>query len=197
MEENESATRQQENPGEQPKDKDVDWEARYKGAMRALNEKVDALKQAHERIAELEKLYAEANAQLEQHKSKIGDLTGQLEEFAKQSQQLRGELVRWKVIAEEPDLIPFVDLIPPSEDESQVREVVRSVSSRLSSILERKMEQLRQGSTPPAQASRDSSMTPDAVMRELMAMASGEKPMDEGRWNALNDLLTKFIGGEP
>jgi hypothetical protein len=191
---------QQDLPDEQGKP--VDWEARYKGVMRVLNERDEELRVIKGRYAELEKKLQQLLEAQEAERKDAEKLKGEYDLLAQQMEQIRrsseahqAEATRWRVIASHPELVPLADLIPPSTDENQLLEVVKKIQGGISTIVEQRIKSAPPGSTPPTQPPRVDELPRDAILDQLNAMAEGRVPFNEEQWRALNEGLTKFLRG--
>ncbi len=154
----EAAPVQQETPPAQP---EVDWEARYKGSVRAIEEKVVALKEAQKaldaaqaRIAELEantsQLSTTQTVQQAEWQKKVEELTKQTMDLSAEIEPLRAAK-RKSELAREMGLVnvfPVLDIIPSSPDDDVQKQLIQQFADWGKQMAKESEQRLLAGVTP-------------------------------------------------
>lgn len=158
----ESQTTQQDSPGQQ-----VNWEERYKGLSRVLNERDQKLSSMEETLSALEGEKSRLTQEIEQLRGELGtrdgkvselegslkqvqeELQGQIEALSGEKSALQAEVVKFNVIKDYPDLLAIADKIPAVADEDQMRRTAQEFYDGIKSIVSAKREQWKAGIVPP------------------------------------------------
>jgi len=151
----------------------IDWEARYKGASKKINE-LTSVK------AELEAKQADYSTQIEQLKSQlgikdvekdtaVGEYQKQLETALQEQSQAKKELESLQAYKAKmdmakklgaPELVNIIDRIPYVEDPEALETIMKDFVSWGNDFAKRREEQLMAGVTPPVAATEFTDQLP-------------------------------------
>jgi hypothetical protein len=142
---------------------ETDWEARYKGSVRKIEELTLSSRTTEEQLAakasEIEQLRVQLTAQGAEKDAAVNLRDQQIEETVKSSAQLKAELEQlqaFKLKAEvanelgRPELLTILDTIPSMSDREALTSVMKQISDFADGAVKKREQELLAGVTPAA-----------------------------------------------
>jgi hypothetical protein len=180
----------------------IDWEGRYKGAMRVLNQKTQELNGLQEQLTgandtvqslqqQVQNSQATWDASRQTLEQQVATLTGERDQGAQQLKELQAYQVKMQALAEYPDLFPLADTIPNIEDPDTMKSHLDALSKSVDQVAQQKAERLTAGLTPgntaPNAQPKYSYSTPDEWQTAMNNAAGSEK------FQELSDAYLRWV----
>jgi chromosome segregation ATPase len=178
------------NPGQSPDPQVVDWEGRYKGAMRVLNQKTQELTSLQEQLTganntvqslqtQLQNGQAQWDATRQGLEQQVATITGERDQAQQTATELQAYQVKMQALAEFPELFPLADSIPNMDNPETMKEYLTGLQKNVDQVAEQKAQRLTAGLTPgatnPAQQTGYKYTTQEEWQNAMNQAAGGEE----------------------